>query len=191
MSSQKRRDSLPNWWSTKTSPKIPLFLTAKGWSNFIWNPNMFTKFYSIQDVSKSCHLRDGSIQIHIHIYIYATFFYHLSKHSSQTGQVFYPTQKKTAKNPQSKHDGRWPKAAPDNDLLKLPRNWFWKFFTPAHWPGKRLNNDVWHNNSGCWTESVVLCWGPLDLKSPWCFFWFLVGGTRIIWAIQNSSDHSY
>lgn len=129
--------------------------------------------------------------IYTYIYIYATFFYHLSKHSSQTGQVFYPTQKKTAKNPQSKHDGRWPKAAPDNDLLKLPRNWFWKFFTPAHWPGKRLNNDVWHNNSGCWTESVVLCWGPLDLKSPWCFFWFLVGGTRIIWAIQNSSDHSY
>ena len=97
MSSQKRRDSLPNWWSTKTSPKIPLFLTAKGWSNFIWNPNMFTKFYSIQDVSKSCHLRDGSIQIHIYIYIYATFFTTFQSIHPKRGRSFIQRKKKLQK----------------------------------------------------------------------------------------------
>ena len=94
---------------------------------------------------------------------------------------FFPTQKKKNTNRihQSKHDGRWPKAAPDNDdndLLKLPRNWFWKFFTPAHWPGKRLGNDFWHNNSGCWTESVFFVLRSFRPERPTvCSFGFWSG----------------
>ena len=105
------------------------------------------------------------------IYIYIChFFYHLSKHSSQTGQVFFQHKKKTPT--ESTKANTMADGPKQHQIMTIMT--FWSFQETGSGNSSLqpidLEND-WAMIFDTITAAVglkvfFLCWGPLDLKGP-------------------------